>query len=117
MIQRQLNAGLAGQAPPCNAEDLLQLLGTLESSEREVRRLEAAVTLRWALEHVARLEPRRPLEAWILGPVAGGYKAELCCCGAAGLLLDSASRAPGEQLMVRVKTVRPRQGGLRMAPA
>lgn len=117
VIQRQIHAGLAGEPAPYAADELFKVLGTAEATEREIKRLESTVTARWALEYVSRLEDRRALSAWVLDAVPGGYKVELCCCGAVGLLLDSASREPGELVTVDVKTVRPRQGALRMAPA
>ena len=117
VIQRQLQAGLSGETPPYTAEGLLKVLATAEATERETQRLEATVPLRWALEHVSRLEDRASLSAWVLDAVAGGYKAMLCCCGATGLLLDSAPREPGERVTVAVKSIKPRQGGLRMVPA
>jgi exoribonuclease-2 len=117
VIQRQLQAGLSGEAPPYSAEELLKVLATAEATERETKRLEATVTLRWALEYVSRLEDKSALSAWVLDAVAGGYKAMLCCCGATGLLLDSAPHEPGELVTVAVKAIKPRQGGLRMVPA
>ena len=117
VIQRQLHAAIAGQEPPYSAEELFKVLGSAETTEKESKRLESTITLRWALEHVTRLEDRSALSAWVLGPVPGGYKAELCCCGATGLLVDSSQREPGELVTVRVKHIRPRQGALRMVPA
>ena len=117
VIQRQIHAGLAGETPPYTAEGLFKVLGTAEATERDSKRLENNVNTHWALEYVARLPDRRSLKAWVLDAVAGGYKVELCCCGAVGLLLDTARREPGELMTVKVKTIRPRQGAMRMVPA
>lgn len=118
VIQRQLHAALARGPLPYQAEQLLKVLATAEATEKEIKRLEATVTSRWALEFVARLERRTGLQAWILAAApGGGYRVELACCGAQGLLNDSRPRDPGASVLVDVKTLRPRLGVLRLIPA
>lgn len=118
VIQRQLSAHLAGEAPPYSAAELLEVLATAETTEREIKRLEATVNLRWSLEYVKRLERKDALQAWVLAaPPGGGYKVELAACGAQGLLNDRRPHDPGELVTVAVKVLKPRQGVMRLVPS
>jgi exoribonuclease-2 len=115
VIQRQLHAALAGKSPPYSADQLLRVLATAEATEREIKRLEAAVDYRWALEYIARLESKTDLQGWVLEKApSGGYRFELEACGAQGILQDKQARQTGDRVRVDVKTVNPRQGVLRL---
>jgi exoribonuclease-2 len=118
VTQRQLHAQLAGEPVPYRAEELLKVLATAEATEKEIKRLEATVNSRWALEYVARLGQRTALEAWIVSEApGGGYRVEITSCGAQGLLNDQRPHDPGELVLVEVKTLKPRQGVLRLLPS
>jgi len=117
VAQRQLGAVLAGEEPPYDAQRLLRVLAAAEATEKEAKRIEAAVNERWTLEFVRRLPERRALAAMILGEhPAGGYQAQLQSCGAVGILQDDRRHEPGAELDVDVKTVRPDKGTLRLLP-
>lgn len=117
VVQRQLRAALAGEPPVHSADALLAALATAEATEREIKRLESAVTARWALEYVARLVQRTGVAGTVVGEAAGGSRVELSCCGAQGILVEDRPRAIGEPVVVDVGVVRPRQGVLRLRPA
>ncbi len=118
VVQRQLGAALQGEAPPYDAQELLRVLATAEATEKEAKRIEAAVTERWTLEYVRRLSERKRLPALILGEhPAGGYQAQLQSCGAVGILQDDRRHEPGAAMEVDVKTVRPHKGTLRLLPS
>ena len=118
VAQRQLGAVLAGETPPYDAQELLRVLAAAEATEKEAKRIEAAVKERWSLEFVRRLEQKESLEAMVLSEhPAGGYQAQLQCCGAVGILQDDRRHEPGAELEVDVKTVRPDTGTLRLLPS
>jgi len=114
VVQRQLSAALAGEPLAYTADALLAVLATAEATERELKRLESAVTARWALEYVARLEQRAGLDGAVVGDAPGGSRVVLGCCGAQGILVDERTRVVGEPVVVDVEVVRPRQGVLRL---
>ena len=117
VAQRQLGASLAGEPPPYDAQELLRVLAAAEATEKEAKRIEASVKERWGLEYVRRLTERDALEAMVLNEhPAGGYLAQLGCCGATGILQDDRRHEPGAELVVSVKTVRPEKGTLRLLP-
>jgi exoribonuclease-2 len=114
VLERQLCAALADEPRPYTGEELLKVMATAEAAEQEHRRIEAAVTARWALEHVARLPEQRGLRGIVVGEVGGGYKVELQCCGAQGLLVTKGRYDLGQEVAVDVKSVQPRRGSLRL---
>ncbi len=118
VVQRQLGAVLEGAPQPYDSQELLKVLATAEAAEKEARRLESTMKERWSMEYVRRLPEQQRLDAMVLGEhPAGGYQAQLTCCGAVGLLQDDRRHEPGEQLEVDVKTVRPEKGTLRLLPS
>ena len=118
VAQRQLGAVIAGEPPPYNAQELLRVLAAAEATEKEAKRMEAAVKERWGLEYVRRLDQKEALAAMVLGEhPAGGYQAQLQCCGAVGILQDDRRHEPGMELEVDIKTVRPDKGTLRLLPS
>ncbi len=115
VIQRQIAATLDGAPLPYDSQALLKVLAAAETTEKEFKRLEARVTYRWALEYVSRLDYRQGLQAMVLDKApSGGYRAELTICGAQGILQDSRRHESGELLLVKVKSLRPRDGILRL---
>lgn len=118
VVQRQLISAMEGHGSLYAQEDLLRVLAAAESTEKEAKRIEAAVSERWRLEYMDRLPVKDGLEALVLGEhPGGGYRVELDCCGALGVLLDDRRHEPGTSLLVNVKTVRPRRGVLRLLPS
>lgn len=117
VMQRQLCASLAGEAPPYDAQELYKVLAAAEATERENKRLEATVNIRWAMEFVQRMEQKRGLEGIVQAEAAGGYRVELTVCGAHGILVDKKRHQPGEKILVDVMSVKPRKRQLRLKPA
>ncbi len=115
--QRQLCAWLAGETPPYEPRELLEVLATVERTEQENKRLESTLTQRWALEHAAQGE-RKGRPARITAQVKTGYKAQLLESGAEGLLTHrGAPLAVAQEVEVDIERVTPRRGGLRMVLA
>lgn len=114
--QRQLSAFIGGKAPPYTARELLEILTTVERTEQEMKRLDAAVTSRWALEHAAQGE-RQNRGARITAKLKTNYKAQLTDNGAEGLLNSRETFTVGQALRVNIEQVKPRRGALRMIEA
>ncbi len=115
--QRQLAASLSGAPPPHDSRELLRILANAESTERELKRVEAAVRQRWTLEWLERQPADAPHEAVITGEAPAGHFVILQDCGARGVLVDDRPHALDTGLPVRVQRVRPRAGNLRLRPA
>ena len=114
VMLRQVAAHLAGNVPPYDKSALLRVLAEVEQSESMVKRTEAAVQQRWALEYVAQ---RRDdvFAGRIVAELRSGYRCQLLACGAEGLLVASTPLKLGSEVDVTVDQVRPRRGALRLA--
>lgn len=117
IAQHQLGAALAGRAPPYGPQELLKALANAEATERELKRVEAVVTERWALEAIARLEDRSRLPGQVVADAPGGYKVTLSLSGATGILTTDSKHELGDNVLVSVKRVHPRRGVLRLQAA
>ncbi len=81
----------------------------------EIKRREATVTSRWALEYAAQQQEREGLQAWVIDSApAGGWRVVLASCGAQGILDDPSPHDPGEMVRVDIKTLKPLKGVLRL---
>jgi exoribonuclease-2 len=117
VAQRQLSAALSGEAPPYGQKELLKILANAESTERELKRVEAATTQRWALEWVSRQPPDRIFSAQVVAEGPGNPRVILDDCGARGVIAAQGKRSVGERLTLRAERVVPRQGICRLVPA
>ncbi|MFH1131052.1 MAG: ribonuclease catalytic domain-containing protein [Pseudomonadota bacterium] len=114
VLQRQICAHLTASQPPYSANDLLSVLASVESTEHEMKRLEATVYQRWALEFAAQSIGNEKRGALVVGEISGGYRVQLTDCGAIGILDTSHSYQLGNMLSVCVKSVDPFRGTLRL---
>lgn len=113
IIQRQLVAHLADQPLPYQPEELLRVLATAESTEREMRAIERQSTRFWALRYLAEERREDTFEAIVVEPIDGGYAVELADLFLRGHLSAEIKHERGERVRVRIERVDPRQDVLR----
>jgi exoribonuclease-2 len=114
VTQRQFTAMLAGNPVPHGREELLQILAAAEAAEVEIRQLEERSTQYWLLQYLARQKLTEAMPAIVMdskgnveleeyylrAKVPGGIKA-----------------APGSRTHVRIESIDPAKGDIRLAVA
>jgi len=113
VLQRQIGAALAENPLPYDTAKLFEVLATAETSEREARALEQQATRYWALVWLSQQTDQR-FEALVVCQHPAGYIVELQPYGLRGLLATAEMLAPGTSLQVRVESVDPKRGRLRL---
>lgn len=116
VLQRQLIAHLAGEAPPYTQDELLTVLATAESAQREAKALQRQASQFWALTYLERHLVGQEVEGILVKKHAGGCIVELADYGLKGLLPVAGTAQPGDRFPVRIKQVRPQRGTLRLEP-
>lgn len=117
VLQRQLCAYLDGEPPPYTPEDLLEVLAAVEATEQQSKRIEAAVTQRWAIELAKRQDRQQPLDARVVNVTSKGARVVVLDYGAEAALIDKGDFQVGQSIEVRLAGAKPRRGQLRVALA
>jgi exoribonuclease-2 len=114
VTQRQFTAMLAGEPVPHAREELLQILATSESAEVEIRQLEERSTQYWLLQHIARERVNDTLSGIIVDS-KGHIELEDFYLRAklSGLIKGQ----PGDRVRVRIDSIDPARGELRLVNA
>jgi hypothetical protein len=108
-MQRQLLAGLAGESPPYNADELLVVLAGAESAEDSGRELERRAKRYWTLRY---LEENRTGVALLASATRDGASAELMDYAVRGTLHGAPSLSNQAEILVRISRVDPLRGWL-----
>ncbi|MCS7157607.1 MAG: ribonuclease catalytic domain-containing protein [Blastocatellia bacterium] len=114
VVQRQIRAALVGEPYPYEREELLEVLATAETVEREMRALEQRAQRYWLLEYLRQLPEEAELEALVIKRVREGYEVELTEWLVRALLRANAELAPGTPLRVKREHCDPKSGLLRV---
>ncbi len=117
VVQRQIRAALLGEPYPYEREELLSVLVTAETVEREMRALEQQAQRYWLLEYLRHLPEETEWEAIVIKRVRGGYEVELVELLLRALLDATADLMPGMRLRVRREVCDPKSGVLRVRVA
>ncbi|RMG44088.1 MAG: RNB domain-containing ribonuclease [Acidobacteria bacterium] len=115
IIQRQLVAYLADQPLPYQPEELLRVLATAESTEREMRAIERQSTRFWVLRYLADERRQETFEAIVIESSDGGYVVELTDFFLRGHLSTGIKHEWGERVRVRIEHIDPQRDVLRFA--
>jgi exoribonuclease-2 len=114
VVQRQIRAALVGEPYPYEREELLEVLATAETVEREMRALEQRAHRYWLLEYIRQLPEETELEAVVIRRTREGYEVELGEWFLRASLRTNAELMPGARLRVRCEQCDPRSGVLRV---
>jgi len=112
IIQRQLAAHFAGQAPPYATQELFEVLSAAETTEAEHRNLERAALRYWLMEHLRRERLDDLLTATLIVAKGGNSTAELDELCLRGRLNAASTCRPGDRLKVRIAEINPRRDWL-----
>lgn len=112
-VQRQIKASLSGRPLPYEAAEIARIAATTEEAERAARQAEAGSNAYWILKY---LEARigQDLEAVILETEPRRSLVEIGETLSGAILTPRDGHAPGARLLVRIESVRPREGILRL---
>jgi exoribonuclease II len=112
VTQRQFVAALEGRDLPYGRDELLEVLTSCEAREIEIRRLEQISTAWWILTYLSRECLNRPLDAMV---VDGKGTVELSGFLVRARLRDRDDLNPGDIVTVRLESVDPEHGSIRLA--
>jgi exoribonuclease-2 len=111
VTQRQFTALLSGSPIPHGREELLQILSSAEAAEQEIRTIEDRSTNYWLLEYLSRHKRDESLTAVVLD-AKGNIELEDFLLRAK---LTAAGKAqPGETISVRIESIDPATGEIRL---
>jgi exoribonuclease II len=114
VIQRQMAGHLAGQPMPYEREELLGVLSTAESAERDMRAIERQATRFWVLQYLSRVEAGREFPAIIVDQLRGGYIVELSDFLVQGFLSAGTKHEIGDCVRITIDKVDPKRNVLRV---
>jgi len=117
VVQRQIRAALVGEPYPYEREELLDVLATAETVEREMRALEQRAQRYWLLEYLRHLPEEMEWDAIVIKRARSGYEVEVTTWLVRALLNTSVELAPGTRLRVRREHCDPKSGLLRVRMA
>jgi len=114
VTQRQFTAMLAGAPVPYSREELLRILASAEAAELEIRSIEERSTTYWLLRYLESEQASKVLNAVILDQKGA---AELEDYYVRGKLTGPMHASPGAVVQVKIESVDPLKGDLRLKPA
>jgi exoribonuclease II len=107
VLQRQMFAAVRGEAPVYTADELLEIVGTLQNVDGELRAAERKANRFYVLTYLARNLAEEKVPATVLRPLERGYLVETGDFFVRGLLDHSGDLQPGTELEVRIERVNP----------
>ncbi len=110
VTQRQFTAMLSGAPIPHTREELLRIIASAESAEQEIRAIEDRSTNYWLLEYLARYKKSEPMAATALDG-KGNVELEDYYLRAK---LTGGNTNPGETIQVRIDSIDPARGEIRL---
>lgn len=114
VMQRQLMAAIRKEQLPYERDELLEVLATVESAEREIRALEAKATRYWILEFLRGQPQGQAYRGIVVRRMPGFYLVELSDYLVRGILRTKDSLDVGDHLMVTIAETNPKTGTLRL---
>lgn len=114
VVQRQIRAALIGEPYPYEREELLNVLATAETVEREMRALEQRAQRYWLLEYLRHLPEEMEWDAVVIKRARSGYEVEVTTWLVRAFLTANVELAPGTLLRVRREHCDPKSGLLRV---
>jgi exoribonuclease-2 len=111
VTQRQFTAMLSGEPVPHGREELLHILAAAEAAEVEIRQLEERSTQYWLFQYLARHKMQEALAA-VFVDNKGHVELEDFYVRAKVMGMKG---QPGERVMVRIESLDPVKGELRLA--
>lgn len=109
VMQRQLNAFLAGRSLPYNKGDMYRILASAETTEREISAIERRSVRYWSLEYLQRCHSDDVLGGIITMRRGGSCLVELDAYPLRGLITKSGTLDAGERVQVRISKINPRK--------
>jgi exoribonuclease-2 len=112
-VQRQIEARLAGDPLPYDAEAMARIAATTEEAERTARQAEAAVEAYFILKHLA-ARAGEILEGVIVAVEPRRTEVELVETLTTAVIAPRPDHVPGARLRLAIEAARPREGILRL---
>lgn len=114
VTQRQFTATLKGHTPPYSRDELLEILGTAEAAELEIRSIEEKSTTYWLLEFLAREKVGQAMAATV---VDQNGTVELTDYYLRGKVSGAKHLTPGATISVGIESIAPTYNEIRFRMA
>lgn len=109
VMQRQLNAFLAGRSLPYNKGDMYRILAAAETTEREISAIERRSNRYWSLEYLRLHREDDLFDGTITMRRGGSCLVELDDYPLRGLIPKGNNLEAGERVQVRISKINPRK--------
>ncbi|UCF36754.1 MAG: RNB domain-containing ribonuclease [Acidobacteriota bacterium] len=107
VLQRQLTARITDQHLPYQLQEIMEILGTVQSAEADLRGAERNANRLYLLRYLAQRQDNGNLEAIVLKPVSNGYLVETTDLYARAFLKTPLDYIVGEILPVKIAKINP----------
>jgi exoribonuclease-2 len=117
VLQRQLSAHLGSLPLPYDAQEMLQILGTLQAADADLKGLERRANRMYLLKYLDEHFREETMEAVIVRGVSSGYLAETKELFIKGIVSGAGPLDLGAVIDVRIGRIDPDRGYLQFLPA
>ncbi|MBI4469084.1 MAG: RNB domain-containing ribonuclease [Acidobacteria bacterium] len=114
VMQRQFEASIDRRPAPYEREELLEVIATAETVEREIRAIEQQSDRRWVLEYLKQEYMDRTLEGTVIDEAMRGFIVELDTLCVRGLIAHTHAHKPGDRVTVAIDSVDTEEGRLKL---
>jgi exoribonuclease-2 len=112
VLQRQLSSHLGSLPLPYDPQEMLQILGTLQAADADLKGLERRANRLYLLKYLEEHSREETMEAVIIRAVASGYLAETKDLFIKGVVSGTGPLDLGSVLGVRISKIDPERGFL-----
>jgi exoribonuclease-2 len=116
VLQRQLSAHLGSLPLPYDAQEMLQILGTLQAADADLKGLERRANRIYLLKYLEEHYTEETMEAVIVRAVSSGYLAETKELFIKGIVSGAGPLELGAVIEVRLGRIDPDRGYLQFVP-
>jgi len=115
-LQRQMIAHLSSRSLPYTQDEMMEVLGSVQSVERDIKSVERKANRQFTLRFMAKHFQQEILRATVVRSLARGYLVETDPLYVRGKLDSELEFHPGDRLNVRIERVHPEKNVLVFTP-
>ncbi|HUV12241.1 MAG TPA: ribonuclease catalytic domain-containing protein, partial [Acidobacteriota bacterium] len=117
VLQRQLSSHLASRPLPYDPQEMLQILGTLQAADSDLKGLERRANRMYLLKYLEEHCREETMKVVIIRSVASGYLAETTELFTRGIISYPSTLELGTVIEARISKIDPDRGFLQFVPA
>ncbi len=116
VLQRQLSSHLASRPLPYDPQEMLQILGTLQAADADLKGLERRANRMYLLKYLEEHCREETMEVVIIRSVSSGYLAEITDLVTRGIVSCPGTLELGAVIEARISKIDPDSGFLQFVP-